>query len=90
MSQEYIITTLIGIVLTTYGLIFKYAFGKITKLEGRPQCNSTACLDRFARIEQKQSDLDPIISRVESALSRLEAVIEFLQKDYDNRKKQGG
>ena len=87
MKAEYIITTLVGIILTTYGFIFRYVFSKISKIEDRPICNSDVCIDRFNRMEQKQTGLDSIMSRFESVLSRLEAVVEFLQKDYDNRQK---
>lgn len=90
MTQEYVITILIGIVLATYGYIFRNAFSKISDLESRPLCNTTACADRFSRIEQKQDDFEPVLNRIETVLSRLEAVIGFLQKDYDNRKKNGG
>jgi len=87
MTPENLITALMGILIGTYGFIFKSVFGKIEKLEARPIANPTPCISRFEALEKRQNDYEPVLARMEATLSRIEAVIEFLKKDYDNRQR---
>jgi len=80
---EYLAVALIG----AYGFIFKSVLTRVSALEKRPLCNSAGCERRFDKIESKQSDLEPVLSRIERVLASIEPLIDILMKDYDKRQK---
>jgi len=80
---EYLVVSLIG----AYAFIFKSVLARVSALEKRPLCNSVLCERRFDKIESKQSDLEPVLSRIERVLASIEPLIDILMKDYDKRQK---
>ena len=80
---EYMAVGLLG----AYGFIFKSVLSRVSAIEKRPLCNSVSCEKRFDKIESRQSDLGPVLSRIERVLASIEPLIDILMKDYDKRQK---
>jgi hypothetical protein len=82
MSQFYIIviSTLIGLVLTAYGFIFRNYAERIKEIEKRPSCRFG--LDkRLDRVENTQTALEPVLLQIQTHLARIETTLQFLTKD---------
>ena len=86
MSNEQIIMTLFGLLLAAYGFIFNSVLNRIKKLEDK-NCNPTACFQRFNKIEERQDQLMPAINKLQETMSKVEAFLEVLMQDYNNRKR---
>ena len=86
MSNEQIIMTLFGLLLAAYGFIFKGVLDRIKKMENK-NCDPNSCYKRFDKIEERQDQLMPAINKLQETMSKVEAFLEILMQDYNNRRK---
>ena len=50
-------------------------------------CDPSSCDKRFYKIEERQDQLMPAIQKLQETMSKVEAFLEVLMQDYNNRKK---
>lgn len=74
-----IISTLVGLVLTAYGFIFKSQLARIKKLEERPLCDTKSCILRFNKIELEQTSVQPILLEIREKLVSIETFLQLLK-----------
>ena len=86
MTTEQIIAVLIGLILAAYAFIFKSITDRIKDLENL-NCDPMSCERRFVRIEVQQDKLEPTLNKIQETLSRVEALLNILMDDYNNRRK---
>jgi len=82
MTSTIIITTLIGLVLASYGWIFKTVIDRIKKNE-KNKCDKEIVVSftkRLEKIEEKQSDNDVIFVEIKTSLARIEESILWLKE----------
>jgi len=86
MSQETLVSVLIGLVLTAYGFIFNSILSRIKKVEERPECDASSCRKRFEKIENEQSNINPVFLEIKERLAGIEATLKFLtgERKIDN------